>query len=139
MITMNRTTEFVLGLLGGIFGFGGALFAIMFGAVDEAVSGGSSEITGLGWAALLFSLLAIVGGVVVKFKPKVGGILMLVSGIGGLISISLFYVLSTLLLVIGGLMGIFRKDKAKQAAALGGCGGLCLTDIGRQSWWRRVT
>jgi len=114
---MNRTTEFVLGLLGGIFGFGGALFAIMFGAVDEAVSGGSSEITGLGWAALLFSLLAIVGGVVVKFKPKVGGILMLVSGIGGLISISLFYVLSTLLLVIGGLMGIFRKDKAKQAAA----------------------
>lgn len=25
---MSRTTEFVLGLIGGIFGFGGALFAI---------------------------------------------------------------------------------------------------------------
>ena len=43
---MSRTTEFVLGLIGGIFGVGGALFAIFFGAVDEAVSGGTSEVTG---------------------------------------------------------------------------------------------
>lgn len=100
---MKRTTEFVLGLIGGIIGFGAAFFALFFGAVDEAVSGGESEITGLGSMAFLFSILAIVGSVVVKFKAKVGGILMLVSGVGGLVSISLFYVLPALLLVIGGL------------------------------------
>lgn len=107
---MKRTTEFVLGLIGGIIGFGGAFFAIFFGAVDEAVSG-SSEVSGLGWAAFLFSILAIVGAVVVKFKAKVGGAMMLISGIGGLVSISLFYALPALLLLIGGLMGLFRKDR----------------------------
>ena len=114
---MSRTTEFVLGLIGGIFGFGGALFAIFFGAVDEAVSGGTSEVTGLGWGAFLFSILAIVGAIVVKINPKIGGTLMLISGIGGLISISMFYVLATVFLVIAGLMGIFRKDKHKEMSA----------------------
>jgi hypothetical protein len=113
---MKRTTEFVLGLIGGIFGFGGAMFALFFGAVDEAVNG-SSDVTGLGWGAILFSILAIVGAVVVKFKAKFGGALMLVSGIGGLICISLFYALPALLLVIGGLMGILRKDKSQQVSA----------------------
>ncbi|SMO73575.1 DUF4064 domain-containing protein [Melghirimyces algeriensis] len=107
---MKRTTEFVLGLIGGIIGFGAAFFALFFGAVDEAVSG-SSEVSSLGWAAFLFSILSIVGAVVVKFKAKIGGILMLISGIGGLFSISLFYVLPALLLVIGGLMGVLRKEK----------------------------
>lgn len=111
---MKRTTEFVLGLLGGIFGFGAAFFALFFGAVDEAVSG-SSEVIGLGWAALLFSALAIVGSIVVKFKAKTGGILMLLAAIGGFISVSLFYVLPGLLLLIAGLMGIFRKEKREEA------------------------
>ncbi len=111
---MKRTTEFVLGLLGGIFGFGAAFFALFFGAVDEAVSG-SSEVIGLGWAALLFSVLAIVGSIVVKFKAKAGGIMMLVSAIGGVISVSLFYVLPGLLLLIAGLMGMIRKDKTEEA------------------------
>lgn len=35
---LSRTTEFVLGLIGGIFGFGGTFFALAFGAVDKAVS-----------------------------------------------------------------------------------------------------
>lgn len=111
-----RTTEFILGLLGGIFGFGGAVFALMFGAVDEAVSG-NSEVSGLGWAAMLFSALAIIGAVMVRSKPKVGGALMLVSGIGGFISIFVFYTLSALLLVIAGLMGLFKKDKRQRVAA----------------------
>src|SRR5690554_4706982 len=111
-----RTTEFILGLLGGIFGFGGAVFALMFGAVDEAVSG-NSEVSGLGWAAMLFYALAIIGAVMVRSKPKVGGALMLVSGIGGFISIFVFYTLSALLLVIAGLMGLFKKDKRQRVAA----------------------
>lgn len=110
---MKRTVEFILGLLGGIFGFGAALFAIFFGAVDEALSGTSSEVTVLGWSALLFSALAIVGSVVVRFKAKMGGILMLVSAIGGVISVSLFYGLPGLLLLIAGLMGVFRKGKSE--------------------------
>lgn len=115
---MKRTTEFVLGLLGGIFGFFGAILALFIGGVDAAISSsGNSEIIGLGWAAIFLSILGIVGAVLVKGKPKAGGIMMLISSIGGLISISLFYLLPFVLLLIAGLMGIFRKEKTKIANA----------------------
>ncbi|MDC3417511.1 DUF4064 domain-containing protein [Aquibacillus salsiterrae] len=107
---MNRTTEFVLGLLGGIFGFGGSLFALFVGVWSE-------EISTLGSVAFLFSILAIVGAIVVKFKAKLGGWLLLVSGIGILFSISLFGVLPSILLVPAGLMGIIRKPKHENIQA----------------------
>ncbi|MEF2293100.1 MULTISPECIES: DUF4064 domain-containing protein [Virgibacillus] len=113
-----RTTEFVLGLIGGIFGFLGAILALFIGGVDAAFNEtGSSDLTGLGWAAFLFSALAIVGAVVVKSKAKVGGVLLLISAIGGLISISLFYAISTILIGIAGLMALIKKDKEDKMAA----------------------
>lgn len=109
---MKRTTEFVLGLIGGIFGFLGAFFALFIGGVDAVLnSSGTSEIIGLGWAAVVFSIVAIVGSVVVRSKAKVGGILLLVAGIGGLISISFYYILPAVLQIIAGLMTLIKKDK----------------------------
>jgi hypothetical protein len=106
----KRTTEFILGLIGGIFGFIGAIIALAIGAVGSALGGeGASTISSLGWLAIVFSILGIVGCAVVKNKPRLGGIFMLVSAIGGLISISFFYALSFVLLLIAGLMGIFKK------------------------------
>ncbi|WP_280770321.1 hypothetical protein [Salipaludibacillus daqingensis] len=72
---------------------------------------GSNEISGLGASAFLFSALAVIGGIVVKFKAKLGGWLMLISGVAILISISLFGVVPALLLIPAGLMGIIRKAK----------------------------
>jgi hypothetical protein len=112
---MKRTTEFVLGLIGGIFGFGGGFLSLFFGAVDEAVSG-SSEITSLAWSAIVASIMAIIGSIVVKFKARIGGAMMLISAIWGVISVSLFYVLPGLLLLIAGLLS-FRKPKEEKAAA----------------------
>lgn len=114
---MSRTTEFVLGLIGGIFGFFGATIALFVGGIDAAISEtGSSTLTGLGWAAFLFSALAIVGSVVVKSKAKLGGILLLVSAVGGLISISFFFLISAILIGIAGIMGLVRKDKTKNSS-----------------------
>ncbi|TGB03494.1 DUF4064 domain-containing protein [Halobacillus salinus] len=113
---MSRTTEMVLGILGGLFGFGGAFFALFMGAVDESFNG-TSEISGLGTSAFVFSILAIIGGILVKFKPKAGGWLMLVSGVAILISISLFGVVPALFLIAAGLMGIIRKEKKQTEAA----------------------
>ncbi|MFD1066967.1 DUF4064 domain-containing protein [Oceanobacillus locisalsi] len=113
-----RTTEFVLGLIGGIIGFGAAILALMVGGIDAAFSeSGTSEVTGLGWAAFLFSALAIVGSVVVKSKAKIGGILLLISAVGGLISISMFYLVSAVLIGIAGLMGVIKKDKSTDNVA----------------------
>ena len=113
---MSRTTEMVLGLLGGIFGIGAAFFALFIGSIDEAVSG-SQEISGLGGSAFFFSALAIIGAILVKFKAKLAGWIMLISGIAILVSISLFGVLPALLLVPAGLMGIIRKEKKEITTA----------------------
>lgn len=113
---MSRTTEMVLGIFGGLIGFGGAFFALFIGSIDEAVNG-SNEISGLGASAFLFSALAIIGGIVVKFKAKFGGWLMVISGVAILISISLFGVIPALFLIPAGLMGIIRKSKPQSVAA----------------------
>lgn len=91
---MKRTTEFVLGLIGGIFGFIGAFMALMIGGIDASFSSsGTSEIIGLGWGAVFLSILAIIGSVLVKSKPKLGGILLIISAVGGFICIFMFYIL----------------------------------------------
>ncbi|MBG9714221.1 DUF4064 domain-containing protein [Bacillus sp. CCB-MMP212] len=114
---MRRTTEFVLGLIGGIFGVLGAVLALMIGGMGAAFEAeGADSIIGLGWAAVGLSILGIVGSVVVKNKAKAGGIMMTIAAIGGFICIFVFYILPGILLLIGGLMGIFRKDKASISA-----------------------
>ncbi|ARI75626.1 hypothetical protein [Halobacillus mangrovi] len=113
---MSRTTEMVLGILGGLIGFGGAFFALFVGSLDEALNG-SSELSGLGSSAFLFSATAIIGAIIVKFKAKLGGWIMLISGVAILVSISLFGVVPALLLIPAGLMGIIRKPKTEKMAA----------------------
>ena len=105
----KRTSEFVLGLLGGIFGFFASIFAMMVGGLSSALGGGS-EIVYLGFSAMFFSILGIVGAAFVKSKTKLGSWIMIASAIGGLISISFAFLLSFVLLLIGGLMGLLRKS-----------------------------
>jgi hypothetical protein len=40
-----------------------------------------------------------------------GGAFMTVAAIGGVISVSMFYILPGVLLIIAGLMGLLKKDK----------------------------
>ncbi|EOO23936.1 hypothetical protein ICM_05425 [Bacillus cereus BAG1X2-3] len=114
---MKRTAEFVLGLIGGIFGIICAFVALLIGGMGAAFEAdGANTVIGLGWGAVALSILGIVGSVMVRSKEKVGGIMMTVAAIGGFICISIIYLLPGVLLLIGGLMGIFRKDKATVSA-----------------------
>lgn len=114
---MKRTAEFVLGLIGGIFGILCAFIALFIGGLGSALEAdGANTVIGLGWGAVALSVLGIVGSVMVRSKAKVGGIMMTVAAIGGFICISIIYLLPGVLLLIGGLMGIFRKDKATVSA-----------------------
>ncbi|MEI5893546.1 DUF4064 domain-containing protein [Bacillus cereus] len=114
---MKRTAEFVLGLIGGIFGILCAFIALFIGGLGSALEAdGANTVIGLGWGAVGLSVLGIVGSVMVRSKAKVGGIMMTVAAIGGFICISIIYLLPGVLLLIGGLMGIFRKDKATVSA-----------------------
>lgn len=110
---MNRTTEFVLGLIGGIFGIISALMALFIGSAGAAFgASGASSISHLGIGALILSILGLVGGCIVKSKTKLGGIFMVVGAVGGVICVSAFYILPGILLIIGGLMALIKKNKA---------------------------
>ncbi len=101
----SRTVEFILGLLGGIFGFFGALFAILMGSLGGAFGmEEASKIVGLGFAAIIFSIIGIIGAALVKSRTKIAGWLMIISAFGGLISISFAFLLPFILLLIGGIM-----------------------------------
>ncbi|MBO1625255.1 DUF4064 domain-containing protein [Bacillus arachidis] len=114
---MKRTTEFVLGLIGGIFGILCAFLVIFFGGLGSAFEAdGANQLMTQGWIAVLLSILGIVGSVIVKGKAKIGGAMMTVASIGGFICISAFYILPGILLIIGGLMGLLRKEKASVSA-----------------------
>ncbi len=97
----------MLGLLGGIFGLIGAITAIMFGGLGQALNAsGASSIVGAGVMAIVFSIIGIVGAVLVKSRNRTAGYMMLISAFGGLICISLAYVISFILLLIGGIMAL---------------------------------
>lgn len=107
---ISRTSEFVLGLIGGIFGIISGFMAMMMGGIGKAVGSGSGGLGTLGVWAILFSILGIVGAVTVKSKSKIGGWFMIIAAVGGTISVSMFYILPGILLIIGGLMGLIKKD-----------------------------
>lgn len=110
----KRTTEFVLGLIGGISGFIGGFIGLAVGELGTAFeASGASTISSLAGVSFIFSILAIVGSIVVKHKAKLGGLLMLIAGIGGLVCISFYYILPFILLLIAGLKGLIKKDKEK--------------------------
>ncbi|AJQ62525.1 hypothetical protein BTT_61820 (plasmid) [Bacillus thuringiensis serovar morrisoni str. 4AA1] len=111
---MKRTTEFILGLLGGTFGILFSVFALFIDNMSSTLKTESiNGLFGFNLGSIFISAIGIIGCVIVKFKAKIGGILMTTAAIGGFICISLFYLLPGTLLLISGLMGIFRKEKPK--------------------------
>ncbi len=108
----KQTTSFILGLMGGIFGFFGGIFALGVGGIGEAFNlNDAGTLTALGIVAILFSIVAIISSVLVKTKPKLGGWIMLFSGIIILFAISLFGLLPSVLLIIGGIIGLNSSKK----------------------------
>jgi hypothetical protein len=106
-----------LGLIGGFVGiFFGAIVAIAgyyVSSIDSDVSSGDLYI--LAAIAILFSVLGIVGGHV-QHEKRIGGILMIISGLGVLISISLLGVFTFILFLIGGLLMLSDAKKERGTA-----------------------
>ncbi|MDK2795560.1 MAG: hypothetical protein PWQ22_1626 [Archaeoglobaceae archaeon] len=107
---MSRTGEMVLGILGGVFGILAAMFVGAIGGIGEAVGAfGYEELYLRAGAGLLLGALAIVGGAIVNKNNKAGGILMLVSAIFGLFALGPLWVLSFILLLVGGILALRSK------------------------------
>src|SRR3989338_5452996 len=112
---MGRTGELVLGIIAGIFGILSGFFALAFGGLGAAfkAEGASYVILG-GLVAIFVSILGIIGAAIVKRSSQWGGIMMLIAAVIGFLSISFFYVLSSILFGIAGCMAIFSKGETDE-------------------------
>ena len=105
----------VLAVIGGIFGILGSIFAAAMGGLFESIIQEGEELIYLGISGLFFSFMGMVGGFL-RNKTMVG-IVMIVAGIGGLISISAGFIVSFPCFVLGGIFSFVekRKERKKQA------------------------
>jgi hypothetical protein len=97
----------ILGILGGIGGGIVSVILIVIGNLGIGLGAPRGPLlTGRGWAGLLLSLLGIAGGALAISRPKIAGILMLVSALGGFIALMVGYVFGGPLLIAGGVLAL---------------------------------
>ena len=111
---MKRTAEFVLGLIGGILGalISFPTFIFMgFMPVTDSFSTIAWVTNGI---ATVIAIVAIVFVCLVNKKTKLSGIMMIITGVG-LFLCNFFNIISTILLLIAGIMSLVRKIKKIEA------------------------
>ncbi len=105
-----RPTATILAVLGSIFGLEIALFLLLFGSLGSVF--GVAEISpaaALGRTTIYLVVVGIIGGVIVNQNPKIAGTLMLLSGIGGFMAVSLAYIIAGPLLIVAGILALLKK------------------------------
>lgn len=113
----KRIEEFLMGLIGSIFGFIGSFLLLAIGFFASKIpylmyiAPDFSDLIILGWLGLLFSILGFVGCAIVNDKPKVAGGLMVISACGGVFVIGFPYALAFVMLLIAGGMAFLREVK----------------------------
>ncbi|MGZ4881545.1 MAG: hypothetical protein ACXV7G_10855 [Halobacteriota archaeon] len=102
---------FWLGVIGLIFGILGAVFAIMVQGIGEAFGAtGGTNLYYNAAGAIVFSVIGMVGAAL-ETRRIVSGLLMIIGGIGVLISISALGIITVILYVLGGILILARRKK----------------------------
>ena len=105
-----RTGALVLGIIAGLAGIVSAVLALLVGGLGGAFDAeGAGTVVGLGWSALGFSLLGLVGAALSLAKSRIAAVIMLVAGVAVGISISLFAVIATPLFLVAALLAFFGR------------------------------
>lgn len=111
-----KTAAMVLGIVGGVIGIIAALAAMLVGGVGSAFAAeGAGEVTGLGFSAFFVAVAAIVGGALAYKATTASWIILLATGIIGFIVISLFWILSGILLIVGGVLELIASRRERAA------------------------
>ncbi len=107
-----RIAALIIGIIGSLAGIGGALFALTVGGISGAFGAeGAEMVVGLGWAAIVISIVALVAAALAIARPVEAGITMIIAGVAGIISISVAYVVGGPLLIVAGILSIIGKKE----------------------------
>lgn len=104
-----KLAALIIGIFGAMAAFIAAIIVIVAGGFFEAVGVGGAEIAGPGFWALAMSVVGLVGAALAIGKPRIAAGAMVVSAIGGTISISLFYAPAAVLLLIAALLAFLGR------------------------------
>lgn len=109
---MNRTAEFVLGLIGSILALlTSMLFVVLMAFVSS--TGVAAMVSILAFLGVALSLTALVFSCLVNKNPKVSGIVLIITGI--LIALTNFLqILFSILILISGIMCLVRKPASDE-------------------------
>jgi Double zinc ribbon len=100
-----RIASLILGIAGGIIGLFAAGFALTIGGIGNAFgTANASTVVGGSIAALVMSVVGIVGGALALAKPKLAGWLMAIAAVGGTIGVFVAYFVAGPLLLIGSIL-----------------------------------
>lgn len=111
-----KTAAMVLGIVGGVIGIIAALAVMLIGGVGSALAAeGAGEVTGLGLYAFFVAVAAIVGGALAHKATFDSWFILLATGIIGFIVISLFWILSGILLIVGGVLELIASRRERAA------------------------
>jgi hypothetical protein len=96
-----RTGAIVIGIIAGLAALVSAVLALMVGGVGSAVEPeGASQVIGLGWSALVISLLGLIGAALWIAKPQLAPLIMAAAGVALVLSISMFAVIARPLFLV---------------------------------------
>jgi len=137
----SRTGEMVLGIVGGVFGLLVAGFEWILGGLGRIFGASSAGMAiQLSTPTFIASTLGIIAAAVVGIRPRLCGALMILAAVLGLIGASLFYAIPAVLLGVGGLLALTRKERPMtplpQAMSYCMKCGRCLTYVPHfQKWY----
>ena len=98
-----RKVEKYLGIAGGICGIIGAIIAYIATLFHAATY--SSDIV---IAAIIFSVVGIVGGLIVNNNAKLSAIILIIVAIGLIVSIFYYGILGAALMLLGAVIALIR-------------------------------
>src|SRR5690348_12669974 len=97
-----RVTALIMGVLGGVFGLLAAIVVLGIGDIASHLGAGNEAIY-LAVGAIACSAVGIIGGALSGSRPGWSAILLLIAGVGIVIAISYFGLLSGILFLLGAL------------------------------------
>jgi hypothetical protein len=105
----------VIGIIAGLAGLVSAVLALMVGGLGAAVEPeGASQLIGLGWSALVISLLGFIGAALWIAKPQLATLIMATAGVAIVLSISMFAVIARPLFLVRRFWAEFgRRPKVR--------------------------
>ncbi len=111
-----RVVALVLGILGAVFGFFGALLAEGVGGLGSAFGVANAHlIMGLGFLAFAAAIVGLIGAILAMSAPRAAWIMLLIASVLVVIAISAFATPAALLFLVAMVFAILEDRRRRQA------------------------